>query len=416
MPNDCASHARAGAVALHPMHEFDLLAYAAALLAYGLLSERLSAWLVSAPMFFMLVGLVVGPAVSAICDVSLDDGVVAFVAEVTLALLLFTEAATIDVRSLFAEKAAPARMLVLGLPIAIVLGGVAGYFVLPELGLWPALLLAALLAPTDAALGAAVVESEHVPESTRRAIGVESGLNDGLALPAVLALAGLASMAPAEHEQPILEFLALQLTLGPLAGIVVGRFGGALVGAAAERGRMGGEWQRIAGVGLALSSYALAETIGGNGFVAAFVGGLAFALRSGALAERVHAFGHTAANQMALLLFMVFGATSLPGAAFDGSALLYAALSLTVVRIGAIALSLVGAGIDRPTTLFMGWFGPRGLASILFASVAMEHAEFEGLDRVLAVVHLTVGLSIVLHGVTALPFSKRLGRAIARAA
>ncbi|MEO0663020.1 MAG: cation:proton antiporter, partial [Planctomycetota bacterium] len=173
------------------MHEFDLLAYAAALLAYGLLSERLSAWLVSAPMFFMLVGLVVGPAVSAICDVSLDDGVVAFVAEVTLALLLFTEAATIDVRSLFAEKAAPARMLVLGLPIAIVLGGVAGYFVLPELGLWPALLLAALLAPTDAALGAAVVESEHVPESTRRAIGVESGLNDGLALPAVLALAGL---------------------------------------------------------------------------------------------------------------------------------------------------------------------------------------------------------------------------------
>ncbi|MEO0651412.1 MAG: cation:proton antiporter [Planctomycetota bacterium] len=394
------------------MHEFDLLAFALALLGYGLLSRRLQAHFVTPPMFFAAVGLLIGPALANACEVSLNDAIVTVVAELTLALMLFNEASTIDVRSLAKERAAPIRMLVIGLPLAVLFGGLAGLLLLPDLGLWPTFLLAALLAPTDAALGQSVVESEDVPESTRRTIEVESGLNDGLALPGVLALAGLASTTEMEASVSLPTFLALQLTLGPLVGLLVGRVGGLLTERSVRAGWMGEEWQRLVGVGLALGSYSLAESVGGNGFVAAFTGGMALTMGSEQMHHRIHAYGQTLADQLALLLFMVFGATSLPLAALDLSAWLYAAASLTVVRIGAIALSLLGAGVDARTTLFMGWFGPRGLASILFAVVAVERSEFPELERVLSIVYLVVGLSIVLHGVSAIPLSRWLGRSV----
>lgn len=361
-------------------------------------------------MFFAGVGLVAGPAVTGACEVSLDDGVVVVVAELTLALMLFNEAATIDVRSLARERSTPIRMLLFGLPLSILFGGAVGWGLLPELGLWPVLLLAALLAPTDAALGQSVVESETVPARTRRAIEVESGLNDGLALPAVLVLAGLCSTVEMQPTLSLPSFLARQLMLGPLVGVAVGRFGGLLTERRARAASMGEEWQRLVGVGLALGAYALAEAIGGNGFVAAFIGGLALRVESPELHHRIHAFGHTLADQLALLLFMVFGATSLPLAALDLSAWVYAGASLTVVRMGAILLSLLGSGLDPRTVLFMGWFGPRGLASILFAVVVVERADFPELERVLRIVYLVVGLSILLHGLSSIPLSRWLGR------
>ncbi|MHC4263380.1 MAG: cation:proton antiporter domain-containing protein [Planctomycetota bacterium] len=392
------------------MHEFDLLAFALALFVFGLLSGRMSAWHVTAPMFFAFVGLVIGPAVGDFCEISLEDEVVALLAELALALMLFNEASTIDARALIRERSAPTRMLVLGLPLAILIGGGIGLLVLPDLGLWPVLLLAALLAPTDAALGQAVVESEVVPESTRRAIEVESGLNDGLALPAVLAFAGLASETAHTESTPLHVFLAMQLILGPLVGVTVGRLGAILIQGAVRSGAMAPSWQRLVGIGVAVGTYSLAESVGGNGFVAAFVSGLAFEITEPTLRARIHDFGQTVADQLALLLFMVFGAMSLPLAALDAAAWIYALLSLTVVRISAIALSLLGTHTDWRTTLFMGWFGPRGLASILFAIVAVEHADFPALERVLSIVYLVVGLSIVLHGITAVPFSNWLGR------
>ena len=397
------------------MHSFDLMAFALALFGYGLVSRRLEAAYVTPPMFFAALGWGVGPAGTGLCAVSLGDTVVAVIAELTLALLLFNEAATLDVGSLRRERATPMRMLLLGLPLAILLGGAAGLALLPALGLWPTLLLAALLAPTDAALGQTVVESEDVPERTRRTIEVESGLNDGLALPIVLALAGFASTQQLEAGESLATFLTLQLLLGPTVGILVGRVGGMLTERSVRAGWMGEEWQRLVGVGLGLGSYALAETVGGNGFVAAFTGGMALSVRSRELHQRIHAYGHTLADQLALLLFIVFGATSLPLAALDLRAWLYAGASLTVVRMGAIALSLVGSGEDRSTVLFLGWFGPRGLASILFAVVVVERATFPELERVLSIVYLVVGLSILLHGLSAIPLSRWLGRRTADA-
>jgi len=270
-----------------------------------------------------------------------------------------------------------------------------------------------LLAPTDAALGQSVVSAKAVPLRIRQSINIESGLNDGIALPAVLLFAALAGAAHGGGEAgDWLRFGLLQVTLGPLAGVAIGYAGARLIDMAAERGWATTAFQGIGILALSVLAYVLAEIIGGNGFISAFVAGIVFGNSIRHPCTFLFEFMETEGQLLMLITFLVFGAALLPEglAHFDVTFVIFAVLSLTVIRMIPIALSLLGSGIRFPTYLFLGWFGPRGLASILFVLLILEEAEIPHRDEIFAVTVITVALSVILHGISAAPLAKIYGR------
>jgi NhaP-type Na+/H+ or K+/H+ antiporter len=303
------------------------------------------------------------------------------------------------------------------LPLTIILGLMVAVLLFPAFSFWEAALLAALLAPTDAALGQAVVSAKAVPIRIRQAINVESGLNDGIALPAVLLFAALASAqnAPTEAGEWVM-FGLLQLTLGPATGVIVGWAGTRLLDEASDRGWTNSAFQGIGILSLAIFTYVMAELIGGNGFIAAFIGGMVFGNTIRHPCTYLFEFMESEGQLLMLIAFLVFGALLLPEglAHANATTVLYAVLSLTVIRMVPIALSLVGAGLRFPTKFFLGWFGPRGLASILFVLLILEESEVAHRDEIFATTIITVALSALLHGITAAPLAKRYGTLAAR--
>ena len=385
-------------------------------LAFALVSGRIERWPVTAPMVFVAFGFLVGPGGFGVVDMAPGHEFLHVVAELTLVLVLFADAARIDLKRVREDHNLPARMLVLGLPLAIALGAGIAIVVFPDFGFWEAALLAALLAPTDAALGQAVVSNPAVPVRIRQAINIESGLNDGIALPAVLLFAALASAHGAAGSGDWVSFGLLQVTLGPVVGAVVGFIGARLIDTAAEREWISEPYQGMAILALAGLCYLLAEAVGGNGFIAAFIGGMAFGNFIKNECNFLFEFMETEGQILMLITFLVFGLALLPEgiAGFDWSHLLYAGLSLTLIRMAPIALSLVGSGVRLPTTAFLGWFGPRGLASILFVLLILEEAEIRHAHDILSVTVLTVALSTLLHGLTAAPLAAAYARAVTR--
>ena len=390
---------------------------AAGVVFFGLVSRRLESTPLTGPMIFAAFGLIIGGAVLGLADLDLQHGFIHGFAEFTLIMVLFSDAARIDLRVVRRDHGLPVRMLAIGMPL-IIIAGIATALALPlGLSLWEAALLAAILAPTDAALGQSVVASPRVPVRIRQALNIESGLNDGIALPLVLLFACLASVTHAvEGDRNWVLFGFMQVTLGPLAGIAVGWAAARLIDRAVKVGWMSESHEGPAVLGVALLAFAGAEVIGGNGFIAAFVAGMVFGNqvreRCGFLFEFAEAEGHL----LTLLTFLVFGAAILPEAIGHSGpmVLLYALLSLTAVRMIPIAASLIGAGLRAPTVGFLGWFGPRGLASILFALFILEEAETPGAQTILVTVVLTVALSILAHGLSAAPAAKWYGNAIKR--
>ena len=388
---------------------------AAGVVLFGVVSRRLEASPLTGPMIFAAFGLLIGGAVLGVADLDFGHGFVHGLAEVTLVLVLFSDAARIDLRVVRRDHDLPVRMLLIGMPLIIVCGTLVGLALPLGLGLWEAALLAAILAPTDAALGQSVVASPLVPARIRQALNIESGLNDGIALPLVLLFACFASLAHAtEDGRNWVVFGTLQITLGPLVGAAVGWGAARLIDGAVKAGWMAESYQGPAILGVALLAFASAELIGGNGFIAAFVAGMVFGNqvreRCGFLFEFAEAEGHL----LTLLTFLIFGAAILPEAFGHAGpmVLLYAVLSLTAVRMIPIAVSLIGAGLRAPTVGFLAWFGPRGLASILFALFILEEAETPGAETVLVTVVATVALSILAHGLSAAPAAKWYGNLI----
>ncbi len=400
------------------MDSYGFAVIAAGVILFGLVSKRLEGTMLTAPMVFVIFGLVTGEAVFGAANLEFDHEFIRGLAEITLILVLFSDASRIDLKRLRRDHDLPVRTLLIGMPLTILLGLVLALAIPLGLGLWEAALLAAILAPTDAALGQTVVASPLVPPRIRQALNVEAGLNDGIALPVVLLFASLASAAHAGagEERDWLTFGAMQITLGPIAGIVIGGVGGWLIDRCAARGWMRGTYEGLAILGLAPLAFAGAEIVGGNGFIAAFVAGLVFGNRMRARSACIFQFAEAEGQLLTLLTFLIFGSAILPEAwgNFGWMALLYAVLSLTVVRMLPVALSLLGAGVRPPTTLFLGWFGPRGLASMLFALFVLAESEIPAAAQILAVTILTVTLSILLHGVTAAPAAKWYGALTAR--
>ena len=388
------------------------------LIGFGLVSRKLEGTIVTAPLVFILFGFAIGSGGFGVADIEPDHGAIHLIAELTLVLVLFSDAARIDLKILRRHHNLPERMLLIGLPLIMLAGAGAAILLFPDFSLWEAALLAAILAPTDAALGQAVVSAKAVPVRIRQALNVESGLNDGIALPAVLLFAALASAAGAVEtgDRDWITFGLLQVTLGPLAGIVIGFLGARLVDGAATAEWMTEPFEGIGVLAMAFLSFAGAELIGGNGFIAAFVSGLVFGNTIRHRCQFLLEFMETEGQLLMLITFLVFGAAMLPEGlhGLDWPIVGYAVLSLTLIRMIPVALSLIGTGVRGATVAFLGWFGPRGLASILFALLIVEQSGIPHAHEILVASIVTVALSAILHGVSAAPLAGAYGRMAAR--
>jgi len=389
---------------------------AGGLLLFSLVSGRLQGTIITPPLVFMLFGFAIGSDGLGIAKLGPDHATIHLIAEFTLIVVLFSDAARMDLTRLKRDHNLPVRMLLIGLPLAIVFGTLVAILLFPGFSLWETALLAALLAPTDAALGQSVVTARGVPVRIRQAINVESGLNDGIALPAVLMFAALASVhTEAGGASEWLQIGTMQITLGPVAGVVVGYAGARLLDTALLRGWASDAFQGIGILSLALFLYVVAELIGGNGFIAAFVGGIVFGNTLRHPCSFLFEFMETEGNLLMLVTFLIFGAVLLPEGLvhLTPATFFYAILSLTVIRMVPVAIALIGASLRPPTYLFLGWFGPRGLASILFVLLILEESEVVHRNELLAVTVVTVALSTLLHGLSAAPLARRYALRVA---
>jgi len=393
------------------MDEFLPIAVVAGLvLAYGLVSRRLAYTPITGPIIFVGAGIIVGPEALDLLEVDIDSGALRIVAEGTLVLLLFTDAIRIDISRLRAQAGLPGRLLGVGLPLTLGLGTLAGAVLLTDLSVWEAALVAAILTPTDAALGQAVVSNPRVPGRIRQAINVESGLNDGLMLPVVtvlLALTGASMGLESPHSWA--RFGAEQIGWGVLIGLGIGYAGGWLLDRAAELNWVDGVFRQLATLAIGVGAFAVAEMAGGNGFVAAFVAGLGFGAAAREHCQGAYDFAEDEGHLLAMLTFLFFGA-AMAGPlldALDWRIAVYVVLSLTVVRMIPVAVALAGTGLRAPTVAYIGWFGPRGIASILFVLLVLDQAALPGASSGLATVVWTVLVSVVAHGATSWSLSQR---------
>jgi NhaP-type Na+/H+ or K+/H+ antiporter len=394
------------------MDERAMLIVTATLFAWGLVSRRLERADLSAPIVFTLVGaLIAGLGLE---DVEAAPETLKPLVEITLVWVLFSDAARVRVQDLKQDAGRYVRLLGVGLPLSMLAGWGLASMLFPELGLWLALLVGVALAPTDAALGVPVVTNQAVPSRIRRLITVESGLNDGIATPVVmLAIAGAAS-AEGIADAPGPAEAILELLIGVVVGSAVGAGGGWLLRRARHRGWADESFAGIAVLALAAAAYAAALLLHGNGFVAAFCGGLAFGAAAGRRGPGELVFLEQASGLVSLLVWLGFGAIALPlmPERAEVTTIVYAALSLTFVRMLPVAIALAGSHLDVRTVAFVGWFGPRGLASLVFALIALEELGPEA-DEAVAVIGVTVFLSVLAHGATAGPLANRYGEAMA---
>ena len=379
---------------------------------FALVSRRIEGTSITAPMVFVGAGLLIGPEAFDLVDLDVGNESLAVLAELTLVILLFSDAARIDLRTLYRYRHLPVRLLAVAMPLSIVLGTVAGMVVL-DLGIWPAAVLAAVLAPTDAALGQIVVSDERVPIRIRQGLNVESGLNDGIAVPFVTLFLALALQEEGVPGAPFwLRFAAQQIGLGLLVGLVVGGVAAWSIDRAGRAGWVADTFRQLAVVAVAVAGYACAGAVGGNGFIAAFVAGLVFGNVARDHRATLLQFAEEEGQLFGLLTFLVFGGVAVSQSfdQLDWRIGVYVVASLTVVRMVPVALGTVGLGFHRLTTLYVGWFGPRGLASIIFALYVVEEAgQAPFATTVFLVAIATVAASVVLHGASAAPLTARYG-------
>ncbi len=396
-------------------HHQLLIFFALLIFTFGLFSRIAERKSVTGPMFFMTVGILGSTLAFDLIHATPQMGPVKLVAELALTLVLFIDASMIDKTVLRgASSRVPARLLFIGLPLTMLLGTGLGVLMFDSIGLWAIVLMALILSPTDAALGQAVVKSEEVPSHIRQSISVESGLNDGIALPPILICLALLGAEAGDREGAWLGFVIKQVTLGPIVGLAVGLIGGRLIQMMSDRGWMEETFQRLSALPLAILAFALAESVEGNGFIAAFAAGLGLTMgvTSAHVRHQVQEFGETEGTQLILVVFLIFGLAMVPLAAqyWGWRELIYALASLTVLRMVPVAVALTGAKLDWRSIAFIGWFGPRGIASALYLLMAVAAIGVTGYEQVMSVIVLTIAISVYAHGISAVPLSRRYGQ------
>jgi sodium/hydrogen antiporter len=327
-----------------------------------------------------------------------------------LALVLFSDASRISLGRLRSEYSVPLRLLAIGLPLTIAAGAAVGVAVLPGVSLVEALVLAVMVACTDAALGQAVVTDERIPSRIRQGLNVESGLNDGLCVPLFFIAIAIAQAEEGTlTRRAAVELVLEEIGYGVVGGVVAGVVGALALRIASKRGWIEPHWLQILTVATALAAAGIADALHGSIFIAAFVGGFLFGtLRRGAGGQVTYLVDQ-GGEVLNAVTFLVFGAAIL-GPVLDDltwQLVLYAVLSLTVVRMLPVALSLIGTAARRETVSFVGWFGPRGLATIVFGVLLVQDSQLPHERTLLLAAAITVGLSVYAHGLTATPLSDR---------
>ncbi len=396
---------------------YELLVFFIILLVVAIFSSLIGKLPISFQMIFIVAGMFVGWLLTGYVDVTKPpySTLIFLIAEIALVLVLFSDASRVGLKAL--ENKLSTRLLIIGLPITIILGVIIATLLFPGIPWWVAGIIGAALAPTDAALGQIVVQNKKVPEKIRSTIEIESGLNDGGSVPFLLVF--IAIGLAAEAFKPSLYFIQVafqQIGFGILVGLVVGLAGGWLILKARDNEWITPEFQRIAFLAMAILTFLIADELGGSGFIAAFIGGLALGYIVKDAGKILIDFSATEGQLLNLGVFFLLGIVVLP-LLFNitWQILIYAILSLTVIRMLPVAISLIGTKLGSDSVLFIGWFGPRGLASIVLALLALEELKvFPGDTTFITVVFITVLLSVFAHGLTASPLSNIYAKRISR--
>jgi NhaP-type Na+/H+ or K+/H+ antiporter len=343
-------------------------------LLYSLVSRWLERTMLTAPILFTVAGMAMSPVLPVLKRTGLDENIYLRIAEAGLVLLLFTDASRTDLKLLRSLKNLAARLLSIGMLLTILLGAVAAKLVFPQLSVWEAGILAAILAPTDAGLGQVIVSSRRVPLRVRQALNVEAGLNDGLSVPFLMFFIALAAARIEGPAASLLQFIVEQLGLGLFVGVGIGLVGGWLLDRARRRGWMAESFEQIGVVTLPLLCLVVSEMIGASMFIASFAAGLAVQVHFQEAGQHSVEFAEEWGQLLNLSVFFLFGLIVMRNSPqFTPAFWLYAVLSLTVVRMVPVAVALLGTGLSPASVVFMGWFGPRGLASIVLGLVYLEH-------------------------------------------
>jgi NhaP-type Na+/H+ or K+/H+ antiporter len=384
-------------------------------LLFSAMSGRIERSWVTGPIIYLIFGFLAGPMVLGLIDIEVEAVELRVIADLTLALVLFIDAANADLKTLATHAVIPRRMLLIGLPLCIVLGVAMGRLVFPDVALFELCLLATMLAATDAALGKGVVTNKAVPSRVREGLNVESGLNDGLAVPILFVFLALATGSAAKDQGGA---LALQLALeeigiGVVVAVVLVSFGVQLLRIVKHRGWITEIWGQVPVVALALASFSIAQTLHGSGYIAAFVGGLLFGYMAGERTHKLVMAAEGMAELLAMFTWIVFSSVYMGTywSTMTWDVLLYSLLSLTVIRMVPMIIALTGTGEKLETKLFLAWFGPRGLATIVFA-VIVATSNLPSESIILHVVVCTITLCVIAHGVTANAWAKRLARVL----
>jgi len=391
----------------------ELAIFALFAFCYSIIAGRLERSAISGPIVFVVSGLLMGPLVLGWFDGDVSRTELRVFADLTLALILFIDAANADLAILKRQFRIPSRMLIFGLPGVIFLGTIIAVLLFDTLSLFEAGILGTMLAATDAALGKAVVTNKAVPTHVREGLNIESGLNDGLCVPILFVFIALALGSGTEGGSTM---LALKLVIQELViGLVVG-LGLTAVGTWALRwcwnkGWVTDIWKQVTIVALAIACFTVAQSLHGSGYIAAFTGGLLFGFMAKEATHRLVLAAEGTGETLAMMTWFIFGASVIGHSVqhFTWEMVVFALLSLTVIRMLPIFLSLSGTGESTASKLFLGWFGPRGLASIVFAIIVVNKG-VPGSKFVAMIVGLTVFLSLVAHGFSANPLAKLLGQ------
>lgn len=384
-------------------------------LLYSAIAGRVERSALTGPMVFILFGLLAGPAGLGLIDMDVDDIELRVIADMTLALILFIDAANADLRTLRAHAILPRRMLLIGLPLCIALGAWLGTLVFPDIAVFELCVLATMLAATDAALGKGVVANPAVPPRVREALNAESGLNDGLAVPVLFVFLALATGAAQENQSAelALKLVLREIGIGLVVAIVLVLIAVQLLRYAHRRRWFTEIWTQIPVVALALACFATAQTLHGSGFIAAFAGGLLFGFFSRKHTHHLVRAGEGIAELLAMLTWVVFGSVYMwtYWATMTWDVVIYSLLSLTVIRMLPMVVSLAGTGEILETKLFLAWFGPRGLATIVFAVIVGAN-NLPSESIILHVAVCTITLCVIAHGLTANAWANRLSKVL----
>ena len=392
----------------------NLLIVVVFVLLYSLFSKPIEKTIFSGPFLALFVGLLFGPAVLNVINIEINSEDFRVVAELALALVLFSDASKTNLSVLKKNSSIPIRLLLIGLPLTIIFGMIGGFMIFKGFSWIEVGILATMLAPTDAALGKAVVTNTSVPSKIREALNVESGLNDGISVPVLLLFIAFFNELGGDGLKSFYGFTLLiqQIGIGLLVGLSITYVFARLANYANKRDWISESWQLVVLVALASSCFVIAQLIGGSGFIACFAGGFLFGTLNTkfnmkkSLFESLEGFGDSM-SLVTWILFSAFIITLIPH--FTWEIVLYATLSLTVIRIIPVLISLINTGLTGAEKMFIGWFGPRGLATIVFAVIVLD-VDLPNKEVIILTASCTILMSLILHGFTAIPFIKRLSK------